>query len=465
MSRQSGLKQTAKQVFTSKSGFISLTILLGILCLSGAAQLYVPYEVVDKWNSPQFWQGLPRLAAPTWSGLFSGKSLPQTILVKKTDFVKYSYIVGQIGVKYITLLGQFNYAYDGFPSELAVLITATYDRDQPLMDIRLERPDGTNVTLIGGPITNPTEYLYLSVDNQVKARVLEFAGTAGSNEPKGIFPEIILFAAKGQNMGDPSRNSVLKGTYRIRILVTTTGNKDDIDAEFRVFGQVYGLAGTDSVRRDLLVGLVWGAPIALAFGLTAAVVTSIFQALMGSLSAWYGGMVDEITQRITDIYMIMPFLPILITVSVVYRIDILTLLSMVVLLSLLGGMTKTARSMTLQVMTEQYIEAAKSYGASRPRILLYYIMPRLIPYVLANIVLAVPGFVFLESALSLLGLGDPRVPTWGKIIGDAYTGGAAIHGLWWWILLPSALIILTAAAFAFLGYALDRVVNPRLRER
>ncbi len=459
------LKQTAREVFTSKSGFTALVILAGILCLSAAAQFYVPFETVDKWNSPQFWQGLPRLAAPSWSSLLAGKNLPQTILVEKMDFLKYSYIIEQIGVKYITLVGQFEYAYDGFPSELAAVVEATYGGDQPLMNIRLERPDGTNVTLVNTAISNPTSYLYLSVDSETKARTLDFLKSAGSNEPKAVYPEVVLFAAKGANMGDPSMNSVLKGTYRIRIDVTTTGSRDDVDAEFRVYGQVYGLAGTDSKRRDLLVGLVWGAPIALAFGLSAAILTSVFQALMGSLSAWYGGVVDEITQRVTDIYMILPFLPILITVSVVYRIDILTLLSMVVILSLLGGMTKTARSMTLQVMTEQYIEAATSYGASRRRILLYYIMPRLVPYIVANIVLAVPAFVFLEAALSLLGLGDPRVPTWGKIIGDAHAGGAAIHGLWWWILLPSALIILTAAAFAFLGYALDRVVNPRLRER
>ena len=465
MSRQGSLGQTAREIFTSKSGFTALLILLGILCFSGAAQFYIPFEVVDKWNSPQFWQGLPQLAAPVWSGLLSGKVLPQTILVKEADFIKYSYVVQAIGVKYITLVGQFNYAYDGFPSELAAVITAAYDRDRPLMNIRLERPDGSNVTLVSGAINNPTNYLYLSVDNEVKARVLDFAEAQGSNDPKAVYPEIILFAAKGQDMGDESKNAVLKGTYRVRIDVTTTGINDDIDAEFRVYGQVYGLAGTDNKRRDLLVGLVWGAPVALAFGLSAAIVTSVFQALMGSLSAWYGGIVDEITQRITDVYMILPFLPILITVSVIYRIDILTLLLIVVLLSLLGGMTKTARSMTLQVMTEQYIEAARSYGASKRRILLYYIMPRLVPYIVANIVLAVPAFVFLEAAMSLLGLGDPRVPTWGKMIGDAYSGGAAIHGLWWWILLPSALIILTAAAFAFLGYALDRVVNPRLRER
>ena len=87
------------------------------------------------------------------------------------------------------------------------------------------------------------------------------------------------------------------------------------------------------------------------------------------------------------------------------------------------------------------------------------------PYIVANIVLSVPAYVFLEAALSVLGLGDPKVPTWGKIISDAFTGDAPLHGYWWWILLPAFLIILTASAFALIGYSLDKFVNPRLREQ
>jgi len=136
-----------------------------------------------------------------------------------------------------------------------------------------------------------------------------------------------------------------------------------------------------------------------------------------------------------------------------------------VALSVFGSATKTARSMALQIMSEPYVEAAVSYGASRRRIMLLYILPRLLPYTMANIVLSVPSYVFLEAALSLLGLGDPTMPTWGKIISDAFEGGAVIHGLWWWVLIPSTLIIMTAIAFALIGLALDKVVNPRLRER
>jgi len=163
--------------------------------------------------------------------------------------------------------------------------------------------------------------------------------------------------------------------------------------------------------------------------------------------------------------MILPLLPFLIMISIIYKVNIWALVLILVALLLFGGMTKTTRSVTFQIMNEQYIEAAKSYGASKRRILFLYIMPRLLPYIVAQIVLAVPGFIFLEAALSILGLGDPMVPTWGKMISDAYAGGAVVQGYWWWILLPAFLIMITASAFAFIGYALDKVVNPRLRER
>lgn len=465
MASKEGLKRIFREVLLSPSGFTGLLIILSVLFLSIGALFYVPFDIVKEWNNPTFWQRYPRLAAPSWLSFFMGRNLPQSIILGDESFDKHEYDIESIGLKYILLSAHFEYIYDDFPSEISAFINARYFENRPLATMKFIRPDGEEVILFHGVLNQANTTLYLSVNEDVKTRIVDFMKMVGANIPRNIYPEVVLFAVKGENMGDASKATILKGHYRIRLEITVTEPHADATAEVIIYGKVFGLAGTDSKRRDLMIGLIWGAPLALAFGLSAAIITSMVQSIMGALSAWYGGWVDETIQRITDIYMIMPFLPILITVSVVYKIDIWTLLSIVIILSILGGLTKTARSMTLQVMTEQYIEAAMSYGASRKRILFLYIMPRLMPYIVANIVLSVPAFVFLEAAMSILGLGDPRVPTWGKIIGDAYEGGAAIHGFWWWILLPSLLIILTAAAFAFLGYALDKVVNPRLRER
>jgi peptide/nickel transport system permease protein len=465
MSVSHELKDLSQALLTSRSGKVGIIILTIVLGISIFAAIYVPFDVVAKWNEPTFWQKNPRTVAPEWGTFFLNKNLPPTIDVTSADFNKNEYFVTASSLKYITLETLITYNYDDFPSELAAIIYASYSEQRPLAIITLERPDGMKAEIYRNILNNPVNYLYISSDRDIKDNVKSFLLTLGVDTTRTIYPELSLFAVKNDDMVDTRKASVLKGFYRIRINVIAAAESDTAEAEFLIYGQVHGLAGTDSNRRDLFIGLVWGAPVALAFGLSAAIVTSIIQSLLGAISAWYGGLVDEVIQRVTETYLILPFLPFIIMISIVFRVDIWFLIVIIVALSLFGGVTKTARSVTFQIVNEQYIEAAQSYGASKRRILFLYIMPRLLPYIVANIVLAVPAYVFLEAALSVLGLGDPMVPTWGKLISDAYTGGAAVHGYWWWILLPAILIMITASAFAFIGYALDKVVNPRLRER
>jgi peptide/nickel transport system permease protein len=465
MSPQSGIKAVIKSVLSTKSGFIGFLTLSIIVGVSVFALLYVPFDVVSKWNDPVFWQRNPRLAAPEWISEFNSINYPKTIRISQTEFNKYEYYVELSGLKYIILEARLNYEYDGFPSELYFVIYSEYSDQRPLATLTLIRPDEEEVIIFKNIIENPTSNIYISTDRDIRENIEDFLANLGANVSGTIYPEVTLFAQNNEYIANPTKASVLNGNYKIRLEMIASNETDTADAEFYMFGTIHGLAGTDNRRRDLFVGLVWGAPVALAFGLSAAIATSIIQSFLGALSAWYGGIVDEIVQRITEVYMILPFLPFLILVSIVYEINLLLLILIIILLSLFGGVTKTARSVTFQIMGEQYIEAAISYGASKIRILALYIIPRLLPYIVANIVLSVPAFVFLEASLSVLGLGDPMVPTWGKIISAAYSGGAVIHGYWWWILLPAILIMITAMSFAFIGYALDKVVNPKLRER
>jgi peptide/nickel transport system permease protein len=110
-----------------------------------------------------------------------------------------------------------------------------------------------------------------------------------------------------------------------------------------------------------------------------------------------------------------------------------------------------------------YIEAAQAYGAKDFRIIFMYLIPRIIPLLIPGLVSAIPRFVFLEASLAVLGLGDPILPTWGKVINDANNQGAIYRGLYYWILEPAVLLMITGLAFAMLGFSLDRIFNPRLR--
>ena len=225
-----------------------------------------------------------------------------------------------------------------------------------------------------------------------------------------------------------------------------------MDVEFVFHGQVYGLAGTDQARRDLMVPLLWGTPVALAFGLIASLGTSVLTMVIAAVGTWYGGWLDQFIQRITESQYCaaLPFDPdhgrhILLaqhlgdpggddSAEYFYRLD------------------HTYRSIFMQVKESMYIEAAKAYGASSPRIVFVYLIPRMIPLLIPGLVSSVPVFVFLEASLAVLGLGDPVLPTWGKIIQDANANGALYRGYYYWILEPATLLMITGLGFAMLGF-------------
>ena len=147
----------------------------------------------------------------------------------------------------------------------------------------------------------------------------------------------------------PKTGELIKGTYQLLITGTTFEPDSDIDAEFVFHGQVYGLAGTDQHRRDLIVPLLWGTPIALAFGLLASLGTSVLTMVIAAIGTWYGGWVDELIQRITEINLVLPFLSILIMIGTFYSRSIWVILGATILLSIFTGAIKSYRSIFMQV--------------------------------------------------------------------------------------------------------------------
>jgi peptide/nickel transport system permease protein len=150
-------------------------------------------------------------------------------------------------------------------------------------------------------------------------------------------------------------------------------------------------------------------------------------------------------------------------VGTFYSRSLWIMLGVIIILNIFSGGIKTYRAMFLQVKSSSYIEAAQAYGAGNSRIIFNYLIPRIIPLLIPQFVTLIPSFVFLEAALAVLGLGDPILPTWGKIINEANTNGALHVGQYYWVLQPSVLLMATGLAFAAIGYSLDRIFNPRLR--
>jgi peptide/nickel transport system permease protein len=257
--------------------------------------------------------------------------------------------------------------------------------------------------------------------------------------------------------------TAVQGTYQLRVDAFVFQEGDDVEAEMVLYGQVHGLAGTDHQRRDLMIAMLWGAPIALAFGLVGAVCTSLVTMLIAGVGVWFGGWLDTLIQRVGEVNLMLPALPIAITVYLIYAKSIWVILGVMVLLSIFGTALKNYRAMFLQVKESAYIEAARAYGASNRRIIFRYLLPRIAPVLIPQLVIMIPGYVFLEATLAFLGVSDVYLPTWGKVINDALTHNI-FQGHYYWVLEPVALLLLTGLAFAMVGFALDSIFNPRLRE-
>ena len=150
----------------------------------------------------------------------------------------------------------------------------------------------------------------------------------------------------------------------------------ELEAEFIIYGQVHGLAGTDAGRRDLMVAILWGTAVALAFALLAAVGATFCMMLLAAMGAWFGGWLDELLQRITEVNMVLPFLPVSLMIFTLYSKSFWVLLGVVVLLSIFGNNLKSYRAIFLQTKQAPYIEAARSYGTRDWRIIFSYLSPR-----------------------------------------------------------------------------------------
>ena len=240
------------------------------------------------------------------------------------------------------------------------------------------------------------------------------------------------------------------------------GVMKDIDILQGTLAKAFGVMGTDELRRDLAIGLLWGTPLALFIGISVSIGSVVVGLIYGVYSGYKGKKTDEVMMRFNDVIYALPALPFLIILAVTISNSIFLMIGFLMIFSWVG-IAKVSRSMSLQIKTRQYIEAAKIMGQKDSKIIFRHILPQLLPYAFASIAISVPAAITTEAGLSFLGLGDPSFPTWGQILHDANTYGAAAQGFWWWIVPPGILIAITGLAFVFIGNALDAIVNPKLK--
>jgi peptide/nickel transport system permease protein len=454
------LKPTLRELARYPSAMVGLVVIVILIGISIYTVFAIPYNVaVVRWR-PETAEKYryPKNALPTWTNFFRKDPLPSTIIQNSRDGT-VSKIIGPVsnGVTPITITFTFDYPYSGFPQDLAVYFDVSYQVKKPFAALAWVAPDSRKLDLGGFSLVTGQSWL-VSQDIPRKYLSEDIRQQSPLGAGEGGYPAAqILFA-------DPAAQTPvsLQGRYTLQVNGFTFEEGSTLDAELVLYGQVYGWAGTDNHRRDLMVALLWGAPVALTFGFLGAIATSILSMLLAAVGAWFGGRVDDLIQRLTEVNMILPALPIAIMVFYLYSNSVWVILGVMVLFSVFGSTIKSYRAAFLQVKESPYIEAAQAYGAGHWRIIRHYLLPRIVPLLIPQMVVLIPSYVFFEATLAYLNISDPNLPTWGKVVYDALTKGA-FAGYYYWVLEPISLMMLTGLAFAMVGFALDKILNPRLR--
>jgi len=223
--------------------------------------------------------------------------------------------------------------------------------------------------------------------------------------------------------------------------------------------------GTDNFGRSVLDLVIVGARISLLVGVTATVVAVALGATIGLISGYYGGTkIDVGLNAITNWFLVIPWLILAIVMSAILGASVWIIIVVIGVTSW-AQPARLIRAQALSVRARPYVERARVLGCSDRSILTRHILPNVAPVIFANAILTVAVAILTETTLSILGLGDATAISWGVIIEQAFSAGAMTNGYWWWMMPPGLAIVCVTLAFTMCGYALDEVLNPKLRGR
>jgi peptide/nickel transport system permease protein len=455
--RAAGSLGAVLQVLAShRPALVGLTIISVLVGLSICTIIFLPYEeAMLLWYGEEEVEGpRPKNAAPAWINAVSRQDLPPTINLDTRDSGS---LPGEHGaatkewqtvsdtMREATLSFTFDYPYDALPQEITLSIEAKNSEKTIQLELSWLTADGREIDL--GTHTMRSAFSYFpDSDKKLQRRM------------QGKPPPMILFHDPETGEGP------VRGQYQLRVTALVFDETAELDAHLWLDGWTYGLLGTDTIGRDLVVPFLWGTPIALSFGLLAAVLTSVCTMTFAGIGVWFGGWADSLIQRLTEVNMILPFLPVAIMIFTLYSRSFWVVIGVTVLLSIFGRTIKNYRAMFLQLKEAPYIEAAQAYGAGDWRIIFHYLAPRIGAVLIPQIVVLIPTYVFLEATLAFLDVPIEGPPTWGTLVIQLMSRDSYFDD-WGVVLIPLGLLLLTGFAFALVGMGMERYFEPRLRDR
>jgi peptide/nickel transport system permease protein len=220
--------------------------------------------------------------------------------------------------------------------------------------------------------------------------------------------------------------------------------------------------GTDDGGADMLSLVIRGSRVSLIVGFAAALVAMLIGGTIGLWSGFYGGKSDTILMRITDYVLVIPDIPLMIVIAALFGRS-LTNIILIIGIIYWTSTARLIRAQTKSVRERAYVTRARALGAGNRRLIGKHVLPQVMPLLIANTVLTVAIAIFAETYITFLGLGDPALISWGKLIENAFKGDAVLNDAWWAIIPPGLCVTLVILACTMIGMAMEEALNPRLR--
>ncbi len=433
-------------------GLILLILLIG-------ASVYVlvsfPPTIATTWNDPKAWQGNPPKVPPAWMGYFS-PDFPPTVAFPSKQWNN----VAPADSGFYNYSNSFDFQWSSTKAPSDVIFTPRFSGALSEAAITWVKPDGNSLVIY---IANPSSgYQYNVADPGVTSWIQQYI-TSQTNTPQAtvtVSEEVgALFNKDGPNL---LTNPVLQGTYHVRIDLISNGRTTVYqNTLFSISGNSYGWMGTDLYGRPIDLGILLGLPWALELGAVTSVVAVLFGVVFGGIAGYVGGSRDSIMQWISLVVLALPALPFLIALSYSFKLDLISEALLIAALSW-PFYAIIARSVALSVKSQTYVEADRAMGISSIRTFFTHFMPRLTPVSIAYTALGVPAGILLAQTLAFLGIQPATVVTWGGLLDDAFVQQAALFGWWWWVLFPGLMIVVASVPFVLVGFALDKIVAPKV---
>jgi peptide/nickel transport system permease protein len=219
--------------------------------------------------------------------------------------------------------------------------------------------------------------------------------------------------------------------------------------------------GTDDAGKDVLSNLIYGSRVSLTVGFFASFISVVIGGAIGIVAGFYGGRVENLLMRFTDIVLVIPDLPLAIVLVAIIGPGLWTIIMVIGILYWTGS-ARLVRSQVLSVKERKFVLRARAIGAGNLYIIRRHIFPSVFPLMVVNTVLVISGAIITESSLAFIGLADPTTLSWGQMLNFAFTRGGMSAGAWWALVMPGLGIVWVVLGSTLLGNGLEQIFNPRL---